>query len=130
MLDLWVQQWRKRVARGEVTIVRYADDFVMGFQQEVEAARFRVALQARLERFGLEVHPDKTRLLEFGRFAEQERRAPRGGQAGYVRLPSASRTFAGSRGPGTSCFSVARRRNECAPSCSGSARTSCGIGLA
>lgn len=87
VLDLWVQQWRKRVARGEVIIVRYADDFVMGFQHEVEAARFRGDLQARLERFGLEVHPDKTRLLEFQPIRRAGATCPRGGQAGYVRLP-------------------------------------------
>ena len=68
-LDLWVQQWRKRQARGEVYIVRYADDFVMGFQYE--AGRTRDARGARRapREFGLELHPDKTRVLRFGRFA-------------------------------------------------------------
>ena len=74
VLDLWVQQWRKRVARGEVIVVRYADDFVMGFQHEADAVRFRTDLQQRLERFGLEVNPDKTRLMRFGRYAEEQRR--------------------------------------------------------
>jgi len=74
VLDLWLQQWRKRVARGEVIVVRYADDFVVGFQHEADAARFRADLQQRLERFGLEVHPDKTRLLRFGRHAAANRR--------------------------------------------------------
>src|SRR5262249_39227281 len=74
VLDLWVQQWRKRCARGETAIVRYADDFVMGFQHEADAVRFRADLQTRLTRFGLEVHPDKTRLLRFGRFADAQRR--------------------------------------------------------
>ena len=74
VLDLWVQSWRKRVARGEVIVVRYADDFVMGFQHEADAVRFRADLQQRLERFGLEVHPDKTRLLRFGRYAASQRR--------------------------------------------------------
>lgn len=74
VLDLWVQQWRKRHARGDVIIVRYADDFVMGFQHEADAVRFRADLQDRLERFGLEVHPDKTRLIEFGRYAARNRR--------------------------------------------------------
>lgn len=74
VLDLWVQQWRKRVARGEVIIVRYADDFVMGFQHESDAVQFRADLQKRLEQFGLEVHPEKTRLLRFGRYAEERRR--------------------------------------------------------
>jgi RNA-directed DNA polymerase len=74
VFDLWVQQWRKREARGEVIVVRYADDFVMGFQYEADAARFRAALNQRLERFGLEVHPDKTRLIRFGSHAASNRR--------------------------------------------------------
>lgn len=74
VLDLWVQDWRSRHANGEVYIVRYADDFVLGFQHEAEATRFRADLQRRLECFGLEVHPDKTRLLCFGRFAASRRR--------------------------------------------------------
>jgi RNA-directed DNA polymerase len=74
VFDLWVQQWRKCVARGEVIVVRYADDFVLGFQYEVDAVRFRADLQQRLERFGLEVHPDKTRLIRFGKFAEASAR--------------------------------------------------------
>lgn len=73
VLDLWVQDWRRRHANGEVIIVRYADDFVLGFQHEVEATRFRADLQRRLERFGLEMHPDKTRLLCFGRYAASRR---------------------------------------------------------
>jgi group II intron reverse transcriptase/maturase len=71
-LDLWVQQWRKRHAHGEVYIVRYADDFVMGFQREQDAHAMREALAARLAKFGLELHPDKTRVLRFGRFARQD----------------------------------------------------------
>lgn len=77
VLDLWIHDWRTRHARGEVTIVRYADDFVIGFREESDARRCLAALQARFAKFGLELHPDKTRLLEFGRYAE-ERRARRG----------------------------------------------------
>jgi RNA-directed DNA polymerase len=77
VLDLWVCQWRKRHARGEVIVVRYADDFVMGFQHQDDAERCLRALRARFARFGLELHPEKTRLIEFGRFAA-ERRARRG----------------------------------------------------
>ena len=77
VLDLWVQQWRSRNARGDVIIVRYADDFVMGFQHRDEAKRFLKDLQERFAKFGLALHPDKTRLLEFGRFAA-ENRARRG----------------------------------------------------
>jgi hypothetical protein len=71
-LDLWVHQWRQRHARGEVYIVRYADDFVMGFQREQDALAMREALASRLAEFGLELHPEKTRVLRFGRFARQD----------------------------------------------------------
>jgi RNA-directed DNA polymerase len=74
VLDLWVQQWRKRVARGEVSIVRYADDFVMGFQHEADAVRFQGDLRKRLERFKLELNSDKTRLIRFGSLAQSNRR--------------------------------------------------------
>jgi RNA-directed DNA polymerase len=76
-IDLWVCQWRKRHARGEVYVVRYADDLVMGFQHEQDARAMHAALGERLATFGLELHPDKTRVLEFGRFA-REGRARRG----------------------------------------------------
>jgi group II intron reverse transcriptase/maturase len=71
-LDLWVQQWRKRNARGEVYIVRYADDEVMAFQFEEDARAMRAALAERLAKFGLELHPEKTRVLRFGRFARRD----------------------------------------------------------
>jgi len=74
VLDLWVHQWRTRQARGEVIVVRYADDFILGFQHRTGAEQFLHALQARLAQFGLALHPDKTRLIEFGRFAEENRR--------------------------------------------------------
>lgn len=77
VLDLWVNQWRERHARGSVIIVRYADDFVMGFQHRSDAERCLRELRRRLEQFGLQLHPEKTRLIEFGRFAA-ERRARRG----------------------------------------------------
>jgi len=67
VVDLWVQRWRKRVARGKVSIVRYADDFVMGFQTRRDATQMRADLQERLEQFGLQLHEDKTRVIEFGR---------------------------------------------------------------
>jgi RNA-directed DNA polymerase len=73
VLDLWVEQWRKTMARGEVYIVRYADDFVMGFQYKTDAEQMLRDLRARLEKFGLELHQDKTRLIEFGRFAAENR---------------------------------------------------------
>lgn len=73
VLDLWVQWWRNHHARGDVIIVRYADDFVLGFQYRYEAERFLAELQQRLARFKLKLHPDKTRLIEFGRFAASNR---------------------------------------------------------
>jgi RNA-directed DNA polymerase len=73
-LDLWVQQWRQRHARGEVIMVRYADDWVAGFQYRDDAERFQRAVVQRLGQFGLKLHVDKTRLIEFGRFAQDNRR--------------------------------------------------------
>jgi RNA-directed DNA polymerase len=74
-LDLWLQQWRKRHAKGDVVIVRYADDFVLGFQYRHDAERFQWDLARRLGRFALELHPEKTRLIEFGRYAVRDRKA-------------------------------------------------------
>jgi group II intron reverse transcriptase/maturase len=71
-LDLWAQAWRKRHARGEVYIVRYADDVVMGFQFEQDARAMRAAMAERLAKFGLELHPEKTRVLRFGRYARKD----------------------------------------------------------
>jgi group II intron reverse transcriptase/maturase len=76
-LDQWVHQWRGRHAHGEVYIVRYADDFVMGFEQEEDALAIRSALTERLARFGLTLHPEKTRVLRFGRFAHEHASANR-----------------------------------------------------
>jgi hypothetical protein len=77
VLDRWVRQWRRRNARGDVIITRFADDFVAGFEHKDDAQRFLADLRERFAKFGLELHPDKTRLIEFGRFAS-ERRAKRG----------------------------------------------------
>ena len=73
VLDLWVEQWRKCHAKGEVIVVRYADDFVMGFQYRQEAVQFQEGLKERLAEFGLELSAAKTRLIEFGRFAVEDR---------------------------------------------------------
>jgi group II intron reverse transcriptase/maturase len=72
--DLWVEQWRGRHARGDVIAVRYADDWVAGFQYRDDAERFQRAVADRLGQFGLKLHPEKTRLIEFGRFARDNRR--------------------------------------------------------
>jgi len=77
VFDLWAERWRRPEARGDMMIVRYADDLVVGFEHEADARRFRDAMRARLEAFALTLHPDKTRLIEFGRFAA-DRRAQRG----------------------------------------------------
>jgi group II intron reverse transcriptase/maturase len=73
VLDLWIVAWRKQ-AQGEVIIVRYADDFVLGFREETDARRCLAELKERLAKFGLELHPEKTRLIEFGRYAKDRRK--------------------------------------------------------
>jgi group II intron reverse transcriptase/maturase len=75
VFDLWAHQWRSRHARGNVILVRFADDFVAGFQHREDAERFLTDLRDRFARFGLNLHPDKTRLIEFGRFAAANRQA-------------------------------------------------------
>ncbi len=75
VLDLWADWWRKRHARGDVIIVRWADDFIVGFEHREDAERFLAGLRGRFAKFGLELHPDKTRLIEFGRFAARNRAA-------------------------------------------------------
>ena len=74
VFDLWAEVWREKVARGDMIVVRYADDLVVGFQHRAEAERFLREFQERLAKFGLEVHPEKTRLIEFGRFAQVNRK--------------------------------------------------------
>src|SRR5438876_221420 len=75
VFDLWTQQWRQRQAHGDVVVVRFADDFVVGFEHRDDAEQFLADLRERFARFGLTLHPDKTRLLEFGRYAATNRRA-------------------------------------------------------
>ena len=77
VFDLWAERWRRREAAGDMIIVRYADDIVVGFEHESDARRFWDAMRERLREFSLSLHPDKTRLIEFGRFAA-DRRAQRG----------------------------------------------------
>jgi len=74
VFDLWVDHWRRRHARGDVIIVRFADDFVVGFQYRDDAVRFEKALVERFRKFNLELNAQKTRLIEFGRFAAQNRK--------------------------------------------------------
>jgi len=75
VFDLWVEVWRRKVANGDVVVVRYADDLVVGFQHQADAERFLKEFEERLAKFELELHPDKTRLIEFGRFARQNQQA-------------------------------------------------------
>ena len=75
VLDLWADWWGNRKARGEVIIVRWADDFIVGFEHRGDAEKFLAGLRERFAKFGLELHPDKTRLIEFGRFAVRNRAA-------------------------------------------------------
>jgi len=74
VLDLWAKRWRRREATGDMIIVRYADDFIVGFQHEVDARRFLDTMRERLQEFALSLHPEKTRLIEFGRFAAENRK--------------------------------------------------------
>jgi group II intron reverse transcriptase/maturase len=74
VFDLWARRWRKTHAHGDVIVVRYADDFIVGFQHREEAERFLADLRERFTKFGLELHPEKTRLLEFGPYATENRR--------------------------------------------------------
>jgi RNA-directed DNA polymerase len=86
VLDLWVEQWKRRHATGHVRLVRYADDYLLMFQRRHDAETMTAALAERLAKFGLHPHEDKTRLIEFGRFAEKPS-AQGQGTAGGVRLP-------------------------------------------
>jgi group II intron reverse transcriptase/maturase len=72
--DLWVQSWRKKHARGDMIVTRFADDTVVGFEHRQDAERFQKDLRDRLRKFKLELHPDKTRLIEFGRYAAERRK--------------------------------------------------------
>lgn len=77
VFDLWVKHWRKHIAQGDVVVVRYADDTVVGFQYHADAVRFLAELRDRLRKFTLELHPEKTRLIAFGRFATKRRQEQR-----------------------------------------------------
>src|SRR5262249_29950988 len=87
VLDLWAERWRRREATGDMIIVRYADDFIVGFQHEGDARRFLVMMRDRLGEFVLSLHPEKTRLIEFGRFAAGRPQAAQARQAGDLQLP-------------------------------------------
>ena len=73
VFDLWVNQWRKKLAHGDMIVVRYADDAVLGFEHRKDAEVFLEQWRERMRKFGLELHREKTRWIEFGRFAESNR---------------------------------------------------------
>jgi retron-type reverse transcriptase len=86
VFDLWAHQWRRRHARGDVVIVRFADDYVVGFQYRDDAERFWADLRDRLAKFSLELNAEKTRLIEFGRFAVRDRAARGLGKPGVFQF--------------------------------------------
>ena len=87
VLDLWADRWRRREATGDMIIVRYADDVVVGFEHEADASGSSTRCAQRFEEFALSLHPDKTRLIEFGRHAAASREAARAWQTGDLHLP-------------------------------------------
>src|SRR5260370_552625 len=87
VFDLWVEAWREKIASGEMIVVRYADDLVAGFQHRADAERFLREFQERLAKFGLEVHPEKTRLIAFGREAWRNRKRPNQAKLENVHVP-------------------------------------------
>jgi hypothetical protein len=80
VFDLWADGWRRKCARGCVVVVRFADDFVAGFQYREDAERFWGELRERFEKFNLRLQEDKTRLIEFGKFAAENQRRRGGGK--------------------------------------------------
>ena len=107
VFDLWVHKWRKTQAKGEVLVVRYADDLVMGFQYREEAEKFMMELEERLLKYGLEINHDKTRLIEFGRFAEANRKKK--GEGKPETFDFLGFTHICSKNPKTGYFIIERR---------------------
>ena len=73
VLDLWIKQWRVQHAKGDVIVIRYADDVILGFSERINAESCLASLRERFAKFGLTLHPEKTRLIEFGRYASARR---------------------------------------------------------
>ncbi len=120
--DLWVQQWRQRNARGNMIVVRYADDLLAWFERESEARAFLDELRARFESFDLQVHPEKTRLLEFGRYAATRRKSCGLGKPETFTL-GASSTSARNRATGAFCSCESLAEIKCVRSCKRSRRS-------
>jgi len=106
VFDLWTHRWRRREAHGDVVVVRFADDFVVGFEHRDDAERYLTELRERLARFGLMLHPGKTRLIEFGRFAAATRRARGDGKPESFHFLGFTHSCATTR---TGSFTVLRR---------------------
>ena len=115
VVDLWADWWRKRHAHGNVIIVRFAD-FTVGFEHKEDAGAFLAGLRERFAKFGLDLHPDKTRLIEFGRHAARDRAARGDGETRDLPVPGGSRTSARPREPGGSGSGGKPARNGCGPS--------------
>src|SRR6267154_3136870 len=111
VFDLWVEVWRKKVASGEVIVVRYADDLVVGFQYRTDAERFLQEFRERLAKFGLELHADKTRLIEFGRFAARDRKYRGEGKPETLRSWVSLTSVGSSTAAELSSFGGVRRRS-------------------
>jgi RNA-directed DNA polymerase len=124
VFDLWIQAWRKKCARGDVIVVRYADDIVVGFEFKDDAERFWAELKERMQKFQLELHPEKTRLIEFGAMRRRTVSAPAWASL-RPSTSSASSTSAGRRRrEGSWCFGTPFA-SACSPRCCAS-RSSCG----
>jgi hypothetical protein len=119
VFDLWAAQWRRRYARGDVMIVRYCEDVIVGFQHKDDAKQFLSDLRERCHRFHLELHPDKTRLIEFGRWASARRQRRGQGKPATFDF-SALRTSVVKRGRASLRCGARRLPNGSARSCSGS----------
>jgi group II intron reverse transcriptase/maturase len=113
VLDLWAVRWRRRKATGDMIFVRYADDFIVGFQHESDARRFLDEMRERLREFALSLHPEKTRLIEFGRFAPGQIPDQTEDPAG----PHASKAQDGSRGDAAAHAPADRCSREMAVVC-------------
>jgi group II intron reverse transcriptase/maturase len=123
VFDLWVRQWRRRNGRYDMVVVRFADDFVVGFEHRRDARRFLADLRKRFAKFGLELHAEKTRLIEFGRFAADRRwRGGRGKPETFEFLGFTH--ICARRGTGGSSSRGSRARNGCGSSYA-SSKASC-----
>jgi hypothetical protein len=118
VFDLWAERWRPQEARGDMIVVRYADDLVAGFEHEDDARRFLDAMRQRLEAFSLSLHPDKTRLVEFGRRPSFSWASPSSAE----NLDAAPSNYSGRPGA-TACGQSCRKsRRSCGKECTGLSR--------